>query len=208
MKVVIDTETGGLQAGINPVLEIAIIPCSDRWLPEPEKAFHTLVRPTDEMMEHIDRRALIVNGRLNEGASDADYAEAIEKIKEYPDRVSTIKAFAAWYASMGGKQLTTLGHNWRFDYEMLEHSWMNVNRKKGASINSFFFYQAHDSQTTAQWMLEHAKVHGTADSLPFKSVSLAKLTEALGIPHSEKHSAMGDATATALLYRRLLNIMD
>ena len=200
-----DTETGGLTPGWHEVLEIAIVPLTDLYQPHPEiPAFHTTVRP--EYPERVDLGALIANGRVRKDSPDkaVAMAEAMEKIMEYPTRKETVVAFVKWYNDYAKpEKLGWLCHNGNFDIPFLEH-WFLPSHINGLGFRDFLNYQGRDTQRIAMWMQDNAKVRGVR--LPLPGVSLTKITSFYGINHTEAHTALGDALATAEVYRRFCGI--
>ncbi len=204
MKAVIDTETGGLVAGWNEVLEITILPLDEDYRENTSiPMFHTTVRP--DYIDRVELQALVANGRVQRSSTtkDQDFIEAKKLIMEYPTRAQTVAAFCEWHKTYVGKQIAPLAHNWRFDFDFLNH-WFMPSHQDGVTIASFFNYQARDTQIVAMSMCDRAKANGAP--LPFGGVSLTKLTEKLGIEHSTAHTSLGDARATAAVYRRLMGI--
>lgn len=204
MKVVFDTETGGLTPGWHEVIEIAIIPLDDRYYPDENiPMFHTQVRP--EFPERMQLGALIANGRVPKDAEDkeAAMAQAMEKIMQYPERKTTILAFGEWYANYIKEKMAWLAHNGSFDVPMLEH-WFMPSHKEGVGFRNFLNYQGRDTQRIAMFLQDRAKANNMP--MPFKGVSLTKLAEHFGVAHEHAHTAVGDALATAAVYRKLCKI--
>ncbi|OYT10512.1 MAG: DNA polymerase III subunit epsilon [Bacteroidetes bacterium 4572_112] len=80
-----------------------------------------------------------------------------------------------------------VGHNVRFDYNFL--------------ISEFSeFDYVFKRKTVCTVKTSRKLIPGQA------SYSLGKLTLSLGIPHGDKHRAMGDTKATAILFEKLLNL--
>ena len=211
MRVALDTETSGLTAGYHEILEIAIVPLDDNYFPDPNvPVFHTKVRP--EFPERIQLGALIANGRVSkENKDDPNAFEAAKKeMESYPTRRETIGAFLEWYKEnvlpTGKKQMSPLAHNWHFDSSFLEH-WFLPSHKDGISfIGTYFHYQARDTQRIVMYLQDRSIVKKVPT--PFPGTSLTKVTGHFEIEHSAAHTAMGDAIATAAVYRRLCDIKD
>lgn len=85
------------------------------------------------------------------------------------------------------QDLIIVGHNVRFDYSFLQHEFAE-------------FGYAFKRKTICTVKTSRKLIPGQA------SYSLSKLTESLGIPHSDKHRAYGDAKATAILMEMLYQI--
>lgn len=203
MKVAIDTETGGLIAGWNEVIEITFLPLDDRYYPLEDIKFMTQVRP--EHPDRVELGALIANKRVARDVAnkEAAMAEAMKLIMQYPLRVDTLKAFGEWHAKHVSGQMAPLCHNLHFDMNFLEH-WFMPAQSNAVSIKSLFNYQGRDTQRIAMYIQDKAKAAGV--SLPFRGVSLPKLTQHFGIEHGDAHTSLGDARATAAVYRKLCRI--
>ena len=82
---------------------------------------------------------------------------------------------------------TIIGHNVTFDYNFLRSEFQEFN---------YIF----ERKTLCTVRNSRKYIKGQP------SYSLGKLTQSLGIPHTDKHRALGDAKATAHLFDILLNI--
>ncbi len=182
----VDFETGGLVAGFHPALSVAIVPLTDKFLPDKDKEPFI----TDIGVENMDRlhpRALKVNG----------FTE--DRILAAPSRLETVKAFFEW-ARQDGK-FAILGQNWAFDKGFFQH-WIDPQYKAPEILDKYVHYQVRDLARVVMFACDRAKAH--ADPPPFKGVSLVKICERLGVVNPAPHTAYGDACAAAECYNKLI----
>ncbi|NCN27495.1 3'-5' exonuclease [bacterium] len=157
---IVDTETTGLRASDNKIIEIAIINMNGSQIVE---KFETLINPQRRITPLISKITGIDNQMLLQAPPFFKVAKKIIEMTQ--DRV-----FVA--------------HNARFDFDFLQHEFSELG----------YNYQA---QT-------HCTVRLARKAFPKEtSYSLPKLTASLGISHGKKHRAMGDALATAELFKRI-----
>lgn len=180
--VAIDTETTGLRAGYNDLIQIGAI-ALDSKLQEMGDPFEVFVKPI--YPERIEDQAMKVNGL------DAD-----ELLLAAPTRYEALKEFKAWQRQFG-KKLFPLAQNWPFDKGFLE-AFIGAHQ-----FNSVFHYEFVDTKSTANDLNFKAMAEGK--EIPFPSTSLAGLCKALGIENVKAHDAVADARATAEVYRELLS---
>lgn len=159
---IIDTETTGLKASSNKIIEIAIINMDGS---EVVEKYETLINPLRPISSWISN----ITGLDNEVLSKAPpFHKVARKIVEMTQ----------------GR--TFVAHNARFDYEFLKHEFSELSYTFNPNT--------------------HCTVRLARKAFPkLGSYSLPKLTSELGIEHNSKHRAMGDAEATASLFKMILN---
>lgn len=192
----IDFETGGLVAGFNPPISVAVVPLNAQFLPDDTKT--PFISPIG--VDDIDRchpDALKVNGKLK---SD---------ILLCPPRIESVKEFLAWQKTIG--KFAILAQNWAFDRAFFQ-AWIDPTYKSMVTedggirssglVESFFDYRARDLARVVMFAMDKAAAKGAAT--PFTGTSLNKICAALGVVNRAPHTAYGDACATAECYHKLL----
>lgn len=194
MIAVVDVETTGLVPRVHEIISFCILPLKlDFTVDESIPPFQTTVKP--ERPETATPKALEVNGHNIE-----------ELLATAPTRKESIQKFVDWHKLyvLGGdhKTIHPVGHNWSFDKAFLIE-WLDPDRVYPEAFNTFFHYQARDSQAVAAYFLDRARIRGQA--LPYKSAALRTIAKTIGLPFSEIHDALGDCRLTADIYRAFLN---
>ena len=178
----IDTETTGLKAGYNDLIQIGAVALNDR-LEEVGEPFETLVQPI--YPERAEDQAMKVNG-----------LDVTELLETAPTRYQALQAFKSWQNSLG-KKMFPLAQNWPFDKGFLE-AFIGLHR-----FGMIFHYEFVDTKSTANDLNFQAMLKG--DPVPFPSTSLAGLCKTLGIENVKAHDAVADARATGEVYKKLLS---
>ena len=187
MNVAVDVETTGLTPYYHEVIEIAILPLNeDLTINADVLPFHQRVKP--ERWDTISAKALEVNG------------ESRESLENNPTRVASLQNFAVWHQEHVHEKLFPLAQNWTFDKSFII-AWMDPNRVLDNVLDKYFHYQFRDTLAVAHFLCDRARAKNRA--IPFARTSLTNMCKLMGIPH-EAHTAMGDATACANLYRKFV----
>lgn len=180
MLAVIDTETTGLVAGVHEIVQIAIVPLSEKL--EPMGRFVSYVKPMRP--GSADPRALEVNKLTLEGLA----------LQPNPSQVRV--AISDWVSNCYGEEkFVPLGHNYAgFDKAFVTLFLGNE------MYNSIFNYHTEDT-------LHLARALKRAGVLILDKCNLDSLTEYFGIERKVSHDAYEDAVATAKVYKELLKLL-
>jgi len=178
IKACIDTETTGLIAGVNEIIQIAVVIMDDDF--KFVDKFVSLVKPMHEGNINLD--ALKVN-RIK-----------MDDLLSAPTPLQVRNAFFQWHEEVhDSMMIEPLGHNYMFDRDFLKIFFGNdLYAEK-------FYYKTRDTFTLAQALIDRG-------SLDVGSTSLIGLCEHFDIP-IKAHNALGDVLATMNLYRKLLEVI-
>lgn len=180
--VVIDTETTGLSASKDRIVELAAVRYKDG---SPEKAFHTYINPKKE----IPKEAQAVN-HITE-----------DMVKDAPTISEVMPAFEAFVKSSS----FIIGHNLEFDLKFLFYSGSTILEGKNKLIDTIAQAKkllkgpkySYDEEYS-QYMINDKYDYDVDD---FK---LETLCNYYGIINPIQHSALSDAYATGKLFLRLV----
>lgn len=186
----VDTETTGLVAGHNDIIEVAVVPLDAALEPMSGVIpFVTLLKPKDRQpdswteeaarVHRITKEMLLVNG--------VDPWRAAELFEKWMERLHLAP----------GKKIAPLAWNWRFDAGFIE-DWLGPK-----TYNDFFWNRARDGMPVVQYFNDRAEFEGRKPAFP--QTSLQEVRARFGIPQSEAHRALGDALTTAKVYRKLID---
>lgn len=189
----IDFETGGLVAGYHPAISVAIVPLREDFMPDDTIAPFISNIGVDHP-ERVDPNALRVNGKT------------MEEVLAAGDRRDSVKAFFEWSKEIG--KFAPLAQNWAFDREFFQR-WIDPEHKAATSgdvniLGKYLDYRARDLARVVCFAIDRAKAKGTPTQ--FKGMSLAKISEALGVVNPAPHTAYGDACTTAMCYAKLVSM--
>ena len=170
----IDTETTGLMAHKNDIVNLAIIIEVDKKVVVEKEFF---MQPFS--YENIETKALAINGLT------------LEKIKAFPkpqEVFKELKELLRRYVSPYDRQdkFSPAGHNVHFDTDFLKQFW----KKNGDTFyGSFFNYRTID--TLQLLYLMDGRGH-----ISLKSYKLVDVCKYFNITHEGQHTALGDIRAT------------
>lgn len=180
--IVFDTETGGLKAGINPVLEFAAVSLNNN-LEEIDR-YETLIKPYDDL--EITKEALKANGLNLQEVKEKGITkeEAVENIYYFVKKQRT--------SNLNTGLPIVVGHNVDFDNLMMHHLFLRNKFKVNwyQLINRICIDTIQDSWRT--WPKE-------------SSFNLSICCQRAGIELINAHRGMPDVLATANLFRFFTN---
>lgn len=183
----IDTETTGLEAGFNDLVQIAIVVLDENFKPNKSVPFfYTDLKPLRP--DNAEARAFQVNG-----------LSLARLINDGLDPFAAVELFIKWFEDLNlgeGKRILPLGHNYDFDKGFLK-AWLGPK-----NYDYMFHYEVRDSKQAVAFLTD--KQWWKADELQFSKTSLTYVAGQLGIPTDRSHDALGDAITTAEVWRRLL----
>jgi len=191
---VVDVETTGLQPYFHEIIQIAVVPLNPDYSRN-EAVDPFLVTIAPEYFDRISEEALKVNGKSK------------SELHSATPRKTSIRMFMDWFKEVGfgneWKLISPLAQNVPFDKTFLM-AWLDPENKHPNALSSFFHYRWRDSMTAALFISDRARMHD--EKSPFYSVSLNGLCKRLGITNAAAHTALGDAFATAEVYRKLCSM--
>lgn len=180
---VIDTETGGLNPNIYPLLSIGLIAY------DIEKG---ILGELEIFIKHssyrIDPVAAIINGFSRE--------EHDRKASTYMETFLAIDSFLVAMFS-NPKDIIVVGHNVQFDVGFMK-SFYRKNKRK---FEDYFSYRLIDTNSIIKY-LSICKI------IPEIKNGLTSAAKHFNIPIENRHTALDDARATAILFRKLINLLD
>jgi DNA polymerase III epsilon subunit-like protein len=184
---VIDTETTGLRARWNDIVQVCVLPVDSDFQPlRGVVPFYAEMKP--KRPKNIDFKGMTVN-RLT----------LDDIMKRAPDAAKMADLFTEWYRNLPlphGKCLMPLAHNWPFDRGFLE-DWLGP-----AHMEHFFHPYYRDLMMLALGQNDIAAYH--LQNYPYPKLNLNYLCNVLGVENMKAHDALGDCLATAACYRELL----
>ncbi len=185
----VDTETTGLTAGHNDLIQIAIIPLDSNL--EPLQSVIPFIQDLQpKYPDHADPEALRVNGRKLEDLvlNGMEPFKAADLLEEWFNKLNLPH----------GKKIAPLGQNYQFDQGFIRE-WLG-----DATYNHIFDYHYRDTMSTALFINDRAAFHG--EPAPFPKVNLKYLASQLNISTNRSHDAVADAMTTAKVYKTMMNI--
>lgn len=173
----LDTETGGVTPGVDPVIEVATI-------------------VTDLAFKEIDRIEMKVKLRPGEVVSPG--AAAVNGYT--PEKWADARPFGEYVAFLKravpfGHSAIPVGHNVQFDLDMLRKGYFDRDK-----IFFPFSYRAVDTLVLARTLSLAGLV-----SLP--DHKLTTVTKALGIRHEGAHGAMSDCEAARDVFLKVVDML-
>ena len=178
---VCDTETTGLNAFKNDVIELSIHRLKD----DVQKTWH--IKPTN--IENIDADSLRINGhKLEDITHKTKYGK-----ETYKEASSTIIEIENWLMEDGvpSESRVLVGQNISFDKIMLEQMWIKCNSKE-----TFPFGRRIVDTMQIEFFVDWCKENMA------ESYSLSSLIKKYGIKNEKAHSAAADVKATKELFEK------
>lgn len=183
----IDCETTGIDPRQHDIIEIAILPLDNHYVPS------RLVRPfvmtmKPERPENINLDALEVNrGKLADIMANSLPAD---KVADF---------LVEWFERLNlgfNKRLSPLAHNWPFDRDMIIE-WLGPK-----TFELIFDGRFRDTMSFAACMNDCAEEVG--ELCPYPRVSLGTLATRYHIDHTDAHNALPDCRITAEVYAAMV----
>lgn len=173
----VDTETGGLEPGKSPIVEIATI-LTDLKLNEIAR-FEAKIKLLPG--QKVDPKAAEINGY-----NEADWKDAVH-FDEY-------KKFMAHHVKMGSVAIP-VGHNVGFDRDMID-----LGYYKPRSQFCPLGFRKIDTLGLAQCLR-------LAGVIQVEDLKLGTVAKALGIEHGKAHSAMADNLVSKTIFERFMRFL-
>jgi DNA polymerase III subunit epsilon len=179
--VFIDTETGGLDPMQNSLLSIALVIWQEFEIIDSTEIL------IDDGVLNVSKKALEINkiDLVEHKAKALVATDAINKVDEF---------FSKHFGSE--EKITLGGHNINFDVNFLRHFLVRHNYQ----WHKRFSHRFVDTATILYYLYLSGK-------LKEKAISSDEAFRLFGINVDNRHSALGDAVATAKLFTTLLKII-
>jgi DNA polymerase III subunit epsilon len=177
----IDTETGGLDPDKHSLLSIAMVIWED--------------------MEIVDSKEILINDGILSVTKEALAVNRIDIEKHKQSAVSSSQAVDHIFAFIGkhfpGKgKITLAGHNVHFDAHFLR-SFLSANNK---DFSKYFSHRMIDTSSILHYLYLLGQISQ-------KAVSSDEAFAFFNIQVLGRHTALGDAIATAELFTKLLGLI-
>lgn len=186
----IDTETSGLNAGYNDIIEVAIVPLGADLRPHKKVVpFVTLLRPKDRYPDSWTMEAQRVHKITREELA----IHGVEPFKA-ADR------FEEWIQRLGlgpNKKIAPLAFNWPFDMGFIK-DWLCPK-----TYDMWIWHRYRDVMPLVLALNDKAEMCGK-EIFPFPQTGLQDVRARLNIPTQTAHRALGDALMTIDVYRELM----
>ena len=181
-KCVIDCETTGLDAKTNDIIQLALLPVNDQFVP--------IKAPLNIRIKALTPETACTT------------ALAINKLnpREGMDITESRDAFYSWRTLNCIDMIAPLAHNYQFDKLFIE-KWLIAC---GLLYQDYFHYIVRDSMILATAANDARKLKGYKPLS--RSVSLGTLCSAFAIDSSGTHDALTDCHLTLEVYKKLLVI--
>ncbi len=179
---VFDTETGGLDPQSHSLLTIGMVAC------EGSQILETLDLKVRHEPYVVSAGGLRVN-RINlvtHHEAALEHGQVIEKVMKFCKH------------HFGSEPLTLVGHNISFDFEFMK-CFLVLN---GVDMESRFHHRTVDTHSIAKALREKGKL----PQIRLSSDELFRHFDII-VPDDQRHTALGDALATHILYLRLLELI-
>jgi len=175
---VIDTETGGLDANTNSLISLAAIVYNDG---VEEAQFHEIIYDRDGV---LDEDALKLNGFT--------WNQIVQFGENPPSAVQRLRSFLMRHEMYG--KITLAGHNLPFDVAFLKR----LYRLAGDKFDDQFYHGGLDTKSIALALEQ-------AGRITIASSSLKDVATAYGVLPWREHDALADARATARVLKLMID---
>ena len=177
----IDTETGGLDPDKHSLLSLAMVIWED--------------------MEIIDSQEILINDGILSVTEEALSVNRIDLEKHKQSAVSSSLAMDKILLFIGKyfprqTKITLAGHNVHFDAAFLR-SFFSANNK---NFSEFFSHRIIDTSSILHYLY-------LAGHIKHRAISSDEAFQLFDIKVEGRHTALGDAIATAKLFTRLLDLI-
>lgn len=177
----IDTETGGLNPSQHSLLSIALVVWQEY------EIIDTIEILINDGVLYTTEKALKING--------IDLVEHVKLAKSPIEAIQEFNSFLLLHFKSDEK-ITLAGHNINFDVNFLRH-FLTLNNY---SSSNWFSHRYVDTSTILYYLYLSGKINQ-------KAISSKQAFELFGIKVVGRHTALGDAMATAKLFTVLLKLI-
>jgi len=177
----IDTETGGLDPDKHSLLSLAMVVWEDRQI--------------------IDSHELLINDGVLSVTREALSVNRIDMEKHKQSAIPSSQAIGEILLFTGKhfpqqEKITLAGHNVHFDIGFLRTFFSSNDR----DFSKYFSHRIIDTSSILHYLYLAGKIKQRA-------ISSDEAFNLFGIEVDGRHTAIGDATATAMLFTKLLNLL-
>ena len=177
----IDTETGGLNPEKHSLLSVGMVV----W----------------ENMEIIDSQELLINDGILNVTEEALSINKIDLEKHRQSAISPLQAIQEIFQFINKyfpseEKITLAGHNVHFDISFLRIFFSGNNR----NFSKYFSHRIIDTSSILYYLY-------LTGHIKQKAISSDEAFELFDIKAEGRHSALGDAIATAQLFSRLISLI-
>ena len=177
----IDTETGGLNPNEHSLLSLAMVIWED--------------------MEIIDSKELLINDGILSVTKEALSINKIDIEKHKQSAISSSQAIEKIFLFISKhfpqqRKITLAGHNVHFDADFLRFFFSKNNK----DFSKFFSHRFIDTSSILYYLY-------LAGHLKHRAISSDEAFDLFEIEVDGRHTAIGDAIATAKLFTRLLYLI-
>ena len=177
----IDTETGGMNPNEHSLLSLAMVIWED--------------------MKIIDSQELLINDGVLSVTEEALSINRIDIEKHKQSAIPSSQAIELIFLFISKhfsdqKKITLAGHNVHFDADFLR-TFLSRNNK---NFNEFFSHRIVDTSSILYYLY-------LAGNIKHRAISSDEAFELFGIEVEGRHTAIGDAIATARLFTILLSLI-
>jgi DNA polymerase III subunit epsilon len=178
----IDTETGGLDPGKHSLLSLAMVIWED--------------------MEIVDSQEILINDGILSVTEEALSINKIDLEKHKQSAVSSSQALDKILLFIckhfpRQRKITLAGHNVHFDAAFLR-SFFSANKK---DFNEYFSHRIIDTSSILHYLY-------LAGKMKQRAISSDDAFDLFDIEVEGRHTAIGDAIATAKLFTKLLSLLN
>ena len=181
---VLDTETGGLDENVHSLLTVGMVIIDD------DKIIDRTEFRIKKDCFNVSSEALKINNIDLTTLEEPEY-EAFQRMLNFINR------------HFKSKKINLLGHNIQFDIRFFKKFWEdNINKsndyllKENFNYNKIFSHHNMDTMVISKFLKDIGR-------LKVSSVSLENLIYNFNLKAESRHTAMEDATMTALVYFEL-----
>jgi DNA polymerase III subunit epsilon len=176
----IDTETGGLDPDKHSLLSLAMVVWED--------------------MEIIDSQEILINDGILSVTEEALSINRIDLEKHKQSAISSSQAMDKILLFIGKhfpqqEKITLVGHNVHFDADFLKR-FFSANNK---DFSEYFSHRIIDTSSILHYLY-------LAGRIKHRAISSDEAFDLFEIKVEGRHTAIGDAIATAKLFTRLLSL--
>lgn len=184
----VDIETTGLDFEKDDLLEIAIVPLNPNLTPSKVLTpFDLVITPRDPEVYKTNQILLPGMTLSDVMLQGFDWSVAAELLEAWKERLNLPE----------GKKIIPLGHN----YRGFDEKWMRATL---GNLTYEYIFDYHVRDTMEMGLFLNDVADYLQEPIPFPKVDLTYMCSCLRVQNMRRHRALGDAVATAELYRLMV----